>query len=51
MTSELTGATVTILETIETSLQKYIGCEGVMISESQNCFHIAYASMTSGAGM
>jgi hypothetical protein len=42
LTSELTGATVLIVESIEPSARHYIGRKGIIISESLNCFHIAY---------
>ena len=40
--SELTGATIFIVESLDLSAIKYIGKEGVIVGESDNCFQIAY---------
>jgi len=45
MTCEPTGATVVVVESIDASLRQYIGRSGTIVSESVNCFYIAYESL------
>ena len=42
LTCELTGGTVSIVESVDPSLQQYLGRQGTVLSESKHCLHIAY---------
>ena len=50
MTCEPTGATAVVVESIDASLRPYIGRSGTIISESVNCFHIAYETLEADKG-
>lgn len=50
LTCEMTGATVSVVETVDPSLRQYLGRKGTVVGESMNCFHVAYEVVKTDKG-